>query len=272
MTLVPLRKVIILCSALAATASLGGCDDHAMDKMLADVQSIKVDARDPAGQASAVDRHLTKADIDLAVQTAKDLTVNKGGLLDKNRDQVQPTGQLAGTKPDDSLYSTPPSEPKMQIAVVDPLDMKRPDSDTPLDERLKGVVFDTAGAAMAAAAHDLPDIPVAQSPAPAVRTLAAVSRPEVLKAEPAPKAEDTGDVRHIQIGSFGTLAAAKDAWADLSDRYAALGDFHPSFEKARTAAGKPIVRLKVGPVRSDAQARILCDKLSIHDSWCARAG
>ncbi len=271
MTPVPLRKVIIFCSALAATASLCGCDDHAMDKVLAEVQAIKVDAHDPANRSSPDDRHLNKADIDLALQTARDLTVNKGGLLDKNKsaDAIysQPgQGAQGAAKPDESLYSAPPQAPKMQIAVVDPLDMKRPDSDTPLDERLKGVVFETANAAMAAATHDLPDIPVGQTPK------AQADAPKVEKVASQPKPDDTANGHHIQIGSFGTLTAAKGAWADLRDRYASLGDFQPSFEKALTAAGKPIVRLKVGPVRDEAQARSLCDKLAIHDSWCARAG
>ena len=39
-----------------------------------------------------------------------------------------------------------------------------------------------------------------------------------------------------------------------------------------TGSGKSLVRLKVGPVKSDAQARGLCDALDVRDSWCARAG
>jgi len=46
----------------------------------------------------------------------------------------------------------------------------------------------------------------------------------------------------------------------------------PEFEKVVTPAGKTLFRLKVGPVKSDAQAKRLCGQLDIRDSWCQRAG
>lgn len=245
---VAFRKVIILCGALAVAASLAGCDDRAMDKTLADIQAIKVDARDPGNLSSPDDRKLNTKDISLALQTAKDLTVNKGGLLDR---------QLLGD-----------TAPKVKIDVIDPLQMSRPQSGAPLDERPHGVVFDTgSNDARLAAAHDLPDIPVA------VAAQAGVNTPAVSDAgKPAEVASIETAVHRIQVGSFGTLGAAQAAWQNLLGRYDGLGRFTPAYEKVVTASGKTMVRLKVGPVANPAQARDLCDHLDIHDNWCAKAG
>jgi hypothetical protein len=229
-----LRKVIILCAALGAVAALSACDNHAMDKTFAELKSVRVDAGDPA-PATEADRKISKQDVDLALRTARDMTVNKGGLLNADRK---------------------PSGPKVEIAVVDPLLMPRPDSSQPLDERVRGVVFDPAVAARLAAAHDLPDIPV---------------MPMRLKPlSSTPESDDGG--HRIQVGSFGTLAAAQNAWSDLRAHHPAVSPLTPTYEKVTTAQGKQLFRLKVGPVTTEAKARDLCDQLDIHDSWCAKAG
>ncbi len=241
---VPFRKVIILCTALAAAAGLSACDDRAMDRTFASIQAIQVDARDTAAPEQPEDRKLGPRDVQLAINTAKDLTVNKGGLLDKRN-----------------------SPSKLQFAVVDALHMPRTDNNPPLDERVRGVVFDrsyeSGGDAVRAAARALPDIPVAEAQ---LRPMQAVSR-AVTTAAP----DETGP-RRIQIGSFGTLSAAQSAWEDLRDRYPGVERYRPAYEKVVTAKGKTMVRLKVGPVADDAQARGLCDHLAIHDAWCAKAG
>lgn len=226
-----LRKVIILCAALGAAAGLSACDEHAMDKTFAELKSVQVDANDPA-PASDADRRIGKRDVDLAVRTAKDLTVNKGGLL--NSDKTA-------------------SGPKVEIAVVDPLLVPRPDTAPPLDERVKGVVFDPAIAERLAAARALPDIPVMP-----------------MRTQPL-SSEDDG-VHRIQVGSFGSLAAAQNAWADLRAHHPAVTPLTPSYEKVTTPQGKQLFRLKVGPVNDQAKARDLCDQLDIHDNWCAKAG
>ncbi len=213
-----------------------------MDRTLASIQAIQVDANDPVGSASAEDKKLGPQDVQLAIKTAKDLTVNKGGLLDKDN---------------------PP--PKLQFDVVDAVHMPRTDNNPPLDERVRGVVFDTSGDAQRAAARALPDVPVAETQL-RLEPLQAVSRATVT-----PTNNDAAP-RRIQVGSFGTLAAAQTAWEDLRDRYPGVGRYRPAFEKVVTAKGKTMVRLKVGPVADDAQARGLCDSLAIHDTWCAKAG
>ncbi|HVZ30698.1 MAG TPA: SPOR domain-containing protein [Asticcacaulis sp.] len=206
-----------------------------MDKTFAELKAVRVDANDPA-PASDADRKIRQKDIDLAVRTAKDLTVNEGGLLH--------SGQKA-------------SGSKVQIAVVDPLLVPRPDNNPPLDERLRGVTFDPAVAEnLAAAAHDLPDVPVMP-----------------LRLKPLPSTQDGDDsVHRIQVGSFGTLAAAQNAWADLRAHHPAISPLTPSYEKVTTPQGKQLFRLKVGPVTDEAKARDLCDQLAIHDNWCAKAG
>ncbi len=281
----PIRKVIIVCSVLALSVALAGCDDHPMDRVLAEIHNIKVDANDPNDRATVADRHFDKKDLDLAVQTARDLTVNSGGLLDRSH--------AAGkTASDPSLFSTTPQAPRMKIDVVDPLHVPRPDSTQPLDERVRGVAFDDGGAAQAAAARDLPDIPVAEAARSAMAAIVAAA-PRVMAAAipdkasdesdsqradiPVPKPEPreavaAADIRHVQVGSFRSLLAAKSAWRDMRGRHAALDGLKPVFEKVVTPAGRTLFRLKVGPVKSDAQARALCGQLDVRDSWCAKAG
>lgn len=177
---------------------------------------------------------LSPKDITLAVKTAKDLTVNDDGLFDRKHDA-----------------------PKLKIDVVDPLNVPRPEGE-PLDARPSGVVFD-----LAQVARELPDIPVGDAAREAVRASASVSAPEV-----AVKAAS----HRIQVGSFGTLVAAQQAWETLRDTYPATAGLKPSYEKVVTDSGKSLVRLKVGPVKTEAQARGLCDALDVRDTWCARAG
>lgn len=216
-----------------------------MDHTFAQIQAIQVDANDVPGAAPKAGRKLGRRDIDLAVNTAKDLTVNKGGLLDKD---------IHGDK----------ASAKLQFALVDAVRMPRPDNNPPLDERVRGVVFDTAAIAAQSAAHDLPDIPVQAETAPLRLT-------PLMAKEQVPQAPAEGQ-RHIQIGSFGTYAAAQSAWEDLRDRYPGVERYRPAYERVVTASGRTMVRLKVGPVDGEAQARGLCDRLDIHDNWCAKAG
>lgn len=240
--LVPLRKVIFVCAALLGAASLTGCDDRAQNKMWAHIQAIEVDARGHQDEP-ADPRKLSAKDLSLAVKTAKDLTVNDDGLFDRKRDT------------------------RLQIDVVDPLDIPRPDG-TPLDARPSGVVFD-----LAEVARQLPDIPVADVAREAVKASAVVTAPEVAVRAAAPEvAVRTAATNRIQVGSFGTLLAAEHAWEDLRDAHPVAAKLKPSYEKVTTGSGKSMVRLKVGPVKDDAQARDLCAALDVRDSWCARAG
>jgi hypothetical protein len=240
--LAPLRKAIFVCAALVGAAGLTGCDNRATNKMWAHIQAIDVDARGHQDEP-ADPRKLSAKDVSLAVRTAKDLTVNDDGLFDRKRDS------------------------KLQIDVVDPLDVPRPDG-APLDARPSGVVFD-----LAEVARQLPDIPVAAVAREAVKASAVVTAPEVATRAATPDvAVTTATSQRIQVGSFGTLLAAEQAWEDLRDTHPVAARLKPTYEKVTTGSGKSVVRLKVGPVKNDAQARDLCEALDVRDSWCARAG
>lgn len=110
----PLRKVIFLCAALASASGLSACNDPDLAKTFADIKAIKVDDE---GSGTADDRKLRKDDVELAVNTARDLTFNDGGLFRND---------------------TSGGAPKFEITVVDdPLKMPPP-AEAPLDERIAG--------------------------------------------------------------------------------------------------------------------------------------
>lgn len=196
---------------------LTACGDPNLAKTFAQIKAIKVDA---AGDSDSQGGKLSAKDVQLAVNTAKDLTVNSGGLFN-NKDTVPSDG------------STPNS---ISIAVVDPLKVPPPDDGGALDVGVAGQV------------------------APKMAPEATVQ----LVAGPT--------TRFIQVGSFGTTDAARDAWDGLVERYPGVERYHPSFQSVVTASGKAMVRLKVGPVAGEDQARDLCGQLGIHDAWCAKAG
>ncbi len=273
MTVYSVHKCIYVVAAGFAMLALGGCDraGGVLSQTLQEIKTVPVDANDRS-VGTAADKKLNAKDVALLVNTAKALTVGHDGVL-----------------------SQTDGKPKLQIAVVNPLDMPR-QSDDVLDERLHNVAPDP-NAVMATAAHDLPDIPIHDGEAPEAplprsandtpwhAVTAAVGREvaplqsAVRRIEPAlagntaPKAATRPDAgRSIQIGSFGSLGAAQSALAALRDAHPAVHDYSASFEKVTTAAGKAMVRLKLGPVDNDSQAQRLCGQLDIRDSWCHRAG
>ena len=240
----PFRKAVFLCAAVMAMASLSACDNSNLGETFAKIKSIQVD---DSGKPS--DSKLTKADVQLAVDTAKDLTVGQGGLLHKDG---------AGN---------------LQISVVDPLKVPPPDDGSRLDERTGARTYTIA---QLEAMRALPDVPIAdaadQAAAAAPVVKASAVRASVVKVATATAAMPRVDGRLIQVGSFGTVSAAQQAWTNLQARYPGVAHYNPSYQKITTAAGKPMVRLKVGPVSSDGQAKALCGQLDINDAWCSKAG
>ncbi len=212
----PLRKVIFL-AAVAASSLLAGCNDPDLSKTFAALKNVPVDG---SGQsATADDRKLSRHDVELAVNTARDLTINRGGLLDRSGSE---------------------SDPHLQIAIVDPAKMPRPDDAAPLDERVDQ-------------AEGVTPAPDGERPAPLQ----------------APAAKTYG--RFIQVGSFASADAAKNAWTGLVERFPGVDRYSPAYQSVTLASGKSMVRLKVGPVASDSQAESLCGQLDIRDSWCSKA-
>ena len=100
--LAPLRKAFILCAAATLALSLAACDNQNLKESLAKIKEIPVDdSGRPADHADA--KSVSKEDVELVVNTARDLTVGKGGLLHDG--------------------DGPIVKPKFKIAIVDPLKM-----------------------------------------------------------------------------------------------------------------------------------------------------
>lgn len=211
--LAPLRKVFILCAAAMCAGSLTACDNQNLKESLARIKEIPVDDSGQGANkpADADAKSLNREDVELVVNTARDLTVGKGGLLHDG--------------------DGPIVKPKFKIAIVDPLKMPT-EANAPLETG------------------------TAASPAAPVPVATVVT---------------TRGNRVIQIGSFGSAEAAQNAWLGLQARYPGIEQYHPVYQKITTAAGKPMVRLKVGPVASEDQAHSLCLQLDIRDNWCSKA-
>ncbi|ESQ80675.1 hypothetical protein AEYBE204_05230 [Asticcacaulis sp. YBE204] len=200
--------------------------------MAARLAEIDVDGKgETSSSASSSSEVSREAQIELAFETAKELTTGKDGLM--------------------------AHAPEMKIRIVNPLDMDRPDAETILDTGLPN-----ATEIADAEPKSLPtEKKIVKVEAPVVKT-AAVALPK--NGEPAFKT--------IQIGSFSSRDGAKAAWTALQARNPGLERFKPVLQAVTTSEGKAMVRLRVGPVTSQAQAERLCDQLGITDSWCIKAG
>ena len=250
----PFRKAVFLCAAVMAAAAVSGCDNSNLGEAFAKIKSIQVDDK-----GVPADSKLSKADVDLALNTAKDLAVGKDGLLQKDA-----SGNL-------------------KIAVVDPLKVPPPDDGARLDERSNAKTYTIAQLEAMRALPDLPiaaaadaannDAPVAVVAPPVVRTVVQ-SRVGQSPGNQTQASQGQAPVgtRVVQVGSFASVAAAQQAWTSLQARYPGVARYNASYQKITTAAGKPMVRLKVGPVSNDGQAKALCGQLDINDAWCAKAG
>jgi hypothetical protein len=104
----------------------------------------------------------------------------------------------------------------------------------------------------------------AETPAPVVEDAS-------IRADSAMVPTRAGAQRTIQIGAYGTEAAARAAWARLAEGPAAdaLRDMAPVYQ-AVEIDGRRLVRLRIEGV---AQERVagLCATVSGNDSWCAGA-
>lgn len=243
-SLFSVSRLALLTVAFVA-AGLSGCDMPKGDgkdfqRMAARLAEIDIEGKgDQASSASESSSFATRDEpIQLAFETAKELTTGKDGLL--------------AAMPKDATGSL--------IRVVNPLDMERPDADTPLET---GV---SASATVLAQTPTPTEPPVKGGPekvakAPVLKTVA--------------KPADNGIeqmVRSVQVGSFSSRAVAEAAWHDLRAKHPGLDNFKPILQPVTAANGQPLVRLRIGPVHSPEQAERLCSQLSIQDAWCRKAG
>lgn len=132
------------------------------------------------------------------------------------------------------------------IRVVNPLDMERPQAGTPLDTGLKG------SAIKAVVQAELPTVPPEKA-ATVVKPVQAA-------------------FRTIQVGSFSSADGARAAWASMQARHPGFDNFTPVMQPVTMSDGRVLVRLRIGPVQSPAQAERLCGQLEIRDHWCLRLG
>lgn len=271
MTELSVSKFIFVAAAGLALLTFGGCDraSGVVAETLHKIKTVPVDANDHS-VGTVDDRKLDGKDVALLFSTAQALTVGHDGVLAQNQ------ASLSGVAKN------------LAVDVVDPLQMDRPDDGPPLDERVQGAEMDPE-AALAAAAKALPDVPImaetfADRPQPRPVAVADDQEPAPAAATPRAKDDSTQPVpvqtdwiksdvhRSIQVGSFGTMAAAESALQALEDSHPVAAKYSATYQKITTATGKAMVRLKLGPVHTDAQAQKLCDQLDIHDTWCHKAG
>uniref|UniRef100_UPI0035CB9FA2 SPOR domain-containing protein n=1 Tax=uncultured Sphingomonas sp. TaxID=158754 RepID=UPI0035CB9FA2 len=129
---------------------------------------------------------------------------------------------------------------------------------SPVGPSLAGIVF----AERKEVVQAVPVSSVAASPARVTVAKAVVA--------PAPRAVAKGNF-FVQIGAYGNVAVARDAWGRATRSYGALAGHTPQ-SMAVTSAGKRLYRLSVGGfVRGDAVA--MCESYRSHGGTCfVRAG
>lgn len=235
---------LALLTVACVAAGLSGCDRPKGDgkdfqRMAARLAEIDIEGKgDHTSSASESSSSVTRDEpIQLAFETAKELTTGKDGLLT--------------AMPKDAAGNL--------IRVVNPLDMDRPDAATPLESGI------TASATTA----------LAQAPTePPIKVVSEkVAKAPVLKTAAKPADNGIGQmVRSVQVGSFSSRAVAEAAWYDLRAKHPGLDNFKPILQPVTAANGQALVRLRIGPVNSPEQAERLCSQLDIQDAWCRKAG
>lgn len=165
---------------------------------------------------------------------------------------AQQAGLRGGTEP--------VARPDLRVEVMDPHDLW-----DARDAGLRGLV-EQAGPGLAEAAAPLvAEAMVRQASAAVARALPEARRVPERVAETTTAARTT-----IQLGAFSSEKAAQDAWARLIDGPAAraFGGLSPRFEPVQVN-GRPLTRLKVGPVPAHAAA-VICRAAEVTDPWCRR--
>lgn len=230
------RTSLLGIMSAGALMGLGGCTDEVLTTLKnADVDGSKASPE----QALAAD----KARVDTLITTAQDMVVGKGGVVE----------------------SVMASNPKLTIAIVDPLTLGRPEDDRPLLDTRPGAHAFLSGDELAAQ-KALPDLPIGEG-TPAASKLSA--SPATVQAVAMKDEPVTG--RMIQVGSFSTRQGAEAAWSKVAGMYDGMDRLSPIYESV-TANGRTLVRLRIGPVQDEGQARALCSALGVTDNWCTKAG
>ena len=100
-------------------------------------------------------------------------------------------------------------------------------------------------------------------PAPRDGSAAAVAPPAPQRPSPGP-AQEAADEVLVQLGAFGTDAAAREAWDALKRRH---GDLLGRMD-AEFVTGNDVVRVRAGPVSTPALAQLVCEQLKARNVDC----
>ncbi|OYW83190.1 MAG: hypothetical protein B7Z26_01255 [Asticcacaulis sp. 32-58-5] len=233
---------VAVCLMGAAAFGLSACEGPKRDgqdfqRLAAQIQAIQVDETSPAPAAKA-DAHSATVLAQAEPATPKDdKAINV--IVETARDMAVGQGGLF------TQYNN------LKVQVVDPLELDR-------NQPPKGVVL----------SDDEAETKVIAPP----MTFADNSLSSTLtEKEVKPASQTVNAGRTIQIGSFSTRQGAQAAWDKLTATHPEMARFKPQMQNVRTNGGKVLVRLKVGPVYTDAEAQVLCNRLEVRDSWCTRA-
>ncbi len=117
-----------------------------------------------------------------------------------------------------------------------------------------------------------PDVPVAAAPSPSAPSLPAaqpaqVQQPAVLPA--AATAPPAGGLA-IHLASYGSRETAARGWRSLQARYPALlGTLSAVVAPIQTDRGATLLRLKAGPLTTDAEVARLCEAIRQRGDFCS---
>ena len=110
-----------------------------------------------------------------------------------------------------------------------------------------------------------PDRKAAPMPVPAPRDGSAVAAAPPAPQRPAPgPVQEEADEVSVQLGAFGSAAAAREAWEALKQRH---GDLLGRMD-AQFVAGEGVVRVRAGPVSTPPLAQLVCEQLKARNVDC----
>ncbi len=146
-----------------------------------------------------------------------------------------------------------------------------PEEPLPLPLPLPRDVEPAAGREAVSAPADAPE-PVAEVPPPPAAESAEVAAvaPAPTEAAPPPTASPTDKDYLVQLAALRSADAANEAWRRLAKANAdLLGDLQPKVVRVDLGAEKGVFfRLRVGPLRDEANAKDLCAKFKARKLGC----
>ena len=161
-----------------------------------------------------------------------------------------------------------------KVAPTDPGGLDVNHQDVSIYEALvrgrPGTVPEAVGPPAAAPRPVVPPPAVAPEPTEPVATAAPMPQPAprdgdaVAAVAPAMPQQEPAPGVFVQLGAFGTHAAAREAWEKLSKQHEdLLGRMEATFESANE-----VIRVRAGPVSTSALAQLVCEQLKARNADC----